>query len=161
MCQQNPSSLTTHVALSAGISLIRKTECAGDGEDGLEQQELQRIAEEQAEWREHVVVEDTRFYTTGPRRGGQVRLLGLTDSQWSCSCAAECHGCAGMASSDGIVLLVMLFAVVALIVKRSVLHTSVQGQIIIPYAHKARFPVLGILWDSFPLEDVGVATLWA
>lgn len=46
---------------------------AADGEDGLEEQELQRIAAEQAEWRECVVVEDTTFYTTGPRGGGQVQ----------------------------------------------------------------------------------------
>lgn len=47
---------------------------AVDGEDGLEEQELQRIAGEHEEWRKHVVVEDTTFYTAGPRCSGQVRV---------------------------------------------------------------------------------------
>ena len=83
MRESSTSQLTLiHLGWGQNMHLLHQPECACagservghhassgacmyvvEGEDGLEEQELQRIAAEQAEWRDHVVVEDTTFYT--------------------------------------------------------------------------------------------------
>jgi hypothetical protein len=63
----------------------RKSSCAADGEDGLVEQDLKRIAAEKSEWLKHVVVDDTNFYTIGPPRGGQVL------SPPEIHCRSACH----------------------------------------------------------------------